>query len=415
LECENKFPLHICDTLSGDKVELGLDREKEFRMFICGPTVQDNVHVGHAKTYFAFDVLARWIRSKGVRVFFLMNITDVDDKIFDRAKREDLPYMQVADRFYRDFIEDLEALNIVTVTKFARVSKYINESAELVKKLRDSGKAYLINSSTYFDTSKADHFGKLSHQNELDLKMKVIDAAPGKKNSVDFLLWRNVVDAREGVWNTIAGVGRPGWHIEDSAIAFKEFGGPYDLHGGATELIFPHHEAELAQDEAASEVVPFVSVWMHTGLLLKNGEKMSKSLGNVMTIREALSNCDGNLLRVFFLGHHYRDSFNFSPGDLLSNKDVLGTIRQAAELVDSTLEKTPSSATASSSSPLSFAGSEWKSFSDSMDNDLDTPRALKALLQLSKEILSCKDDRAFLLEKGPVFQGMVEVLGLRLP
>jgi cysteinyl-tRNA synthetase len=275
--------LKLYNTMSETKVDLDLDHE--FRMFVCGPTVQDNVHLGHAKTYLAFDVLARWLLKSGRKVFFLMNITDVDDKIFDRAKKENVAYGEIADRFYNAFLEDLDALNIVTVSQFARVSKYVDESAALVKRLLDLSSAYSLEGNVYFDTSKADHFGKLSHQSALSLKMKQIDAAPGKKNSVDFLLWRAIPDATEGIWHTVVGPGRPGWHIQDSAIAFEELDGPYDLHGGATELIFPHHEAELAQDETLSGEIPFVKVWMHTGLLHKGQEKMSKSLGNVVTIQ----------------------------------------------------------------------------------------------------------------------------------
>ena len=208
-------------------------------MFVCGPTVQDNVHLGHAKTYLAFDILARWLLKRGNKVLFLLNITDVDDKIFNRAKEENTPYMQIADKFYNAFIEDLDALNIVTISKFERVSNYVEESASLVKQLLDAGKAYSLNGNVYFDTSKAVDFGKLSHQSAFSLKLKEIDAAPGKKNSVDFLLWRSMREETEGVWKTVVGPGRPGWHIEDSAIAFSEIGGPYDLHGGATELYFP--------------------------------------------------------------------------------------------------------------------------------------------------------------------------------
>src|SRR5271165_2990646 len=164
-------------------------------MFVCGPTVQDNVHLGHAKTYLAFDVLARWLLKSGRKVFFLLNITDVDDKIFDRAKKENVPYTEIADKFYNAFREDLDSLNIATVSKFARVSNYVNESVVLVSGLLERGKAYRLDGSVYFDTSKADHFGKLSHQSPLELRLKQIDAAPGKRNSVDFLLWRVIPDA----------------------------------------------------------------------------------------------------------------------------------------------------------------------------------------------------------------------------
>ena len=398
--------MRLYSTLTNEKTELDLEKEKEFRMLVCGPTVQDNVHLGHAKTYLAFDVLARWLLRKGIPVYFLMNITDVDDKIFDRAKKENVPYTQVAERFFKDFVEDLESLNIATVSKYARVSKFVNESASLVLRLLEAGKAYRLGGNVYFDTSKADHFGKLSHQSEFQLKMKIIDAAPGKRNSTDFLLWRSIPDAQEGIWETPAGIGRPGWHIQDTAIAFEEFQGPYDLHGGATELIFPHHESELAQDEALSGEIPFVKVWMHTGLLLKDGEKMSKSLGNVMTIREALRNCDADLIRAFFLKRHYRDSYDFSPGDLLSSKDSLDNVMHAGHIVPR-----PTRSTQEPASPRSRHEEE---FNMALDDDLDTPKAMRALQQLSKEIVSRREDKDFLDRNAPAFWRMVETLGFRL-
>jgi cysteinyl-tRNA synthetase len=391
--------LKLYNTLSETKVALGPG--EEFRMFVCGPTVQDNVHLGHAKTYIAFDVLARWLLKTGIKVFFLLNITDVDDKIFDRAKKEGVPYTEIADRFYNAFLEDLDALNIVTVSRFARVSKYVDASASLVKILLDRSVAYGLEGSVYFDISRADHFGKLSHQSALDLRMKQIDAAPGKRNSVDFLLWRAIPDATEGIWQSVVGPGRPGWHIQDSAIAFQELGGPYDLHGGATELIFPHHEAELAQDEAISQMIPFVKVWMHTGLLLKGQEKMSKSLGNVVTIREALKKYgSADVIRFHFLRHHYRASFEFSPGALQSSGEEFKVIQAAAK---ASPRKDPR---------LSVANEKlYQEFSEAMEDDLNTPLAVQLLEETAKRIVH--GDRAP-PELTSTFWEMAETLGLRL-
>ncbi|MHB8568435.1 MAG: cysteine--tRNA ligase [Nitrososphaerales archaeon] len=402
--------MQIRDTLSMKNSEIPLQKikeeKREFRMFVCGPTVQDNIHIGHAKTYFAFDILARWLLKRGTKIYFLMNITDVDDKIFDRAKRENSPFLQIADRFYTEFLEDLEALNIETVSKFARVSRYVEDSVELVSQMLESGNAYSLNQNVYFDSSKADHYGKLSHQSQFDLKMKSIDAAPGKKNSVDFLLWRHVGEAKEGIWQSKIGPGRPGWHIEDSGIAFKEFGGPYDLHGGATELIFPHHESELAQDEALSGQIPFVSIWMHTGLLMMKGEKMSKSLGNVVTIRAALSKFEADRLRIYFLRHHYRESFDYSEKELASCLEDLNRLKQASLLVPKSREPV------SDGDPsLSKMESEFES---SLDDDLQTPRAFKTLMNLALEIKERKSDAKYLKNASHTFWNFVEILGLRL-
>jgi cysteinyl-tRNA synthetase len=399
--------LKLFNTLSETEVEI--QPEGEFRMFVCGPTVQDNVHLGHAKTYLAFDVLARWLLKTGRKVFFLLNITDIDDKIFDRAKKENVSYGEIADKFYNAFLEDLEALNILTISRFARVSKYVDESAELVKTLLDRSKAYRLDGSVYFDTSKADHFGKLSHQNAYSLRLKQIDAAPGKKNAVDFLLWRAIPDATEGIWQTVVGPGRPGWHIQDSAIAFREIGGPYDLHGGATELIFPHHESELAQDEAISGTIPFVKVWMHTGLLFKGQEKMSKSLGNVVTIREALDKfANPDQIRFFFLKHHYRDAFEFSSTAFQSSKEEFKVIEAAAR------EVPRSSIGNSDPRPRSKSGEKiFKEFSAAMDNNLDTPVAISTLVDVAKRMLEAKESSTK-TDLGTVFWEMAETLGFRI-
>jgi cysteinyl-tRNA synthetase len=371
----------------------------DFRMFVCGPTVQDNVHLGHAKTYLAFDVLARWLLKKGLKVFFLLNITDVDDKIFNRAKKENTPYTRIADKFFNAFVEDLEALNIVTISKLERVSNYVDESASLVKKLLDSGKAYRLNGNVYFDTSKAVQFGKLSHQSPTELRLKEIEAAPGKRTGVDFLLWRTVEGENEGLWQSPLGPGRPGWHIEDSAIAFSQLGGPYDLHGGATELIFPHHESELAQDEAISGQIPFVNIWMHTGLLLKGDEKMSKSLGNVITIREALRSYSSDDIRYYFLKRHYRDSYEYESNSVASRREEFGRIRQAAA-------GTPRPSTKDSEQGL--GEQYWKEFAILMDDDLRTPEALDVLLNVASLLTQGRKEFA------RVFWDMLEVFGFRL-
>ncbi len=399
--------MRIYNTLT-EKKDIFLKREQRgYRVFVCGPTVQDNIHLGHAKTYLAYDVLVRWLLKNGNRVFFLMNVTDVDDKIFDRAKKEKTTYMNIADKFYNDFLTDLEALNILTVSKYARVSSHVESASILVKKMMESGIAYPLDGSIYFDTSRSDHFGKLSHQSEFQLKLKQIDAAPGKRNSVDFLLWRKVDDAQEGIWDYSLGPGRPGWHIEDSAIAFDEFNGPYDLHGGATELIFPHHEAELAQDEAVSGKVPFVSVWMHTGLLLMDGEKMSKSLGNVVTVREAMKSYSADVLRFYFLKRHYRDSFDVDLKEITASAKEIDPIPKAANAAPKLMLRNHPDKPKEKSKLQ-------KEFDEALEDDLDTPRALRLLLRVSNDILEEKDEGILKTELAPTFWHMIDSLGFRL-
>lgn len=375
-----------------------IDTSKEFRMFVCGPTVQDNTHLGHAKTYLAFDVLARWLLKRGAKVFFLLNITDVDDKIFNRATEENTTYTEIADKFYKAFVEDVESLNILTVSKFERVSHHVADSAALVKQLLESGKAYALQDNVFFDTSKAVNFGKLSHQSQRDLLLKQIDPAPGKRGSVDFLLWRAVHDESEVSWQTECGRGRPGWHIEDTAIAFSELGGPYDLHGGATELIFPHHESELAQDEALSGQVPFVKIWMHTGLLYKGNEKMSKSLGNVITIRQALKKFTADEIRYHFLKHHYREQLVYDSKSMDKSKEEFSAIGEAANLA------------AKDDARKEPVNEIWNDFVNSMNDDLSTPHAIALLVQTSKAIIDEKKGQ----ELGGLYWNMIETLGFTL-
>jgi cysteinyl-tRNA synthetase len=397
--------LAIFNTLSEKKEEVKLRSGNEFRMFVCGPTVQENVHLGHAKTYIAFDVLARWLRSKGLKVNFLLNVTDIDDKIFDRARNENVPYTEISDRFFKDFVSDMNALNIKSISRIEPVSNYIEKSIELARDLVSKDIAYALDGNTYFDTAKADRFGKLSHQTPFELKIKQVDAAPGKRNGVDFLLWRKIEDTDEGVWESSLGPGRPGWHIQDSAIAFSVFGAPYDLHGGATELIFPHHESELAQDEALSGTVPFVSIWMHTGLLLKNHEKMSKSLGNVVKIRDALEIANSDTIRAYFLKHHYRSSFDLDMKALSACDRELTPIRGAAKILSRDSQK-----------EIKLADSEeLAEFSRALDDDLNTPKALEILIDLSRKMIEESSAPESSKSKAPSpFWFMVESLGFSL-
>jgi cysteinyl-tRNA synthetase len=399
--------LVIFNTLTQKKEEARARNSEEFRIFVCGPTVQGNVHLGHAKTYIAFDVLARWLRASGVKLYFLLNITDIDDKIFDRARNENVPYTMISDRFLNEFLEDMKELNVSTFSKIEPVSNYIEKSIELVGDLISKGKAYTLDGNTYFDINTANQYGKLSHQTLLQLRMKQVDAAPGKRNGVDFLLWRKIIDTEEGVWDSPFGSGRPGWHIQDSAIAFTFFGGPYDLHGGATELIFPHHESELAQDEAISGQDPFVSIWMHTGLLLKNHEKMSKSLGNVVKIRDALKDFKPNVIRMYFLKRHYRDSFDLDMKALSSTSKELEPILEA-----SALAKRPSS----EDRDLAAKTQQYALFANALDDDLDTPKALSVLLDTAKMISEAsKTPGGIEPALNNAFWFMVDVLGFKLP
>lgn len=295
-------------------------KSKILKLFVCGPTVYDYSHIGHARIYVFFDSFVRFLRNAGSKVKFLMNITDIDDKIINRAKEENKKPLLVARKFEREFIKDIEKLKI-KIDILARASEHIGLIIKQIEALIKKGYAYITPSgSVYFRTRKFRNYGKLSRQDINELKN--IESSEEKEDPLDFALWKGKKDDSEPNWKTPWGYGRPGWHIEDTAITEKYFGVQYDIHGGGIDLIFPHHECEIAQQESASGKSPFVKIWMHVNLLYVNGEKMSKSLGNFIAIRDFLKQYPARFLRFFILSHHWRSIIDYNENTLkdLENK-----------------------------------------------------------------------------------------------
>ncbi|MEK7464703.1 MAG: cysteine--tRNA ligase [Patescibacteria group bacterium] len=316
--------MFIYNTLSGKKEEVK-NTGRTLRLFVCGPTVYDYAHIGHARTYLVFDSIVRYLRYRNFDVFYLQNITDIDDKIIERGKSEKRSPFALVKSFEKKYLEDMKNLGIVSVNEYAPASKFIPEIVRQVQALIKKGYAYEAEDGYYFDISKFKDYGKLAHRTveAAEDSTSRIDTGKDKINKGDFALWKFVSSKNptgkkmkiikgEPAWNTSLGWGRPGWHIEDTAISEKFFGPQYDLHGGAVDLKFPHHEAEIAQQEAASGKHPFVKTWMHTGFLLINGKKMSKSLKNFLTIRDFLKEYPPEVLRWMVLRHHYRSPVNYT-------------------------------------------------------------------------------------------------------
>lgn len=313
--------IQLYDTLTRKKKNL--PDQKKIRLFVCGPTVYDYAHIGHARTYIFFDFFANYLRAQGYDVFYLQNITDVDDKIIKRAAEENKKPEEIARFFTETYLEDMKALGIQMTPDedeksdkilYAPATKFITQIVAQVQRLIDKGYAYKIDGDGwYFDISKFPDYGKLSGRTALQAEDAVsrIDESVGKKNKGDFCLWK-FSKPGEPVWTVAIGNGRPGWHIEDTSISEFYFGPQYDIHGGGVDLKFPHHEAEIAQQESASGKKPFVKLWMHTGALLVDGKKMSKSLGNFITIRDFLKKYDADMLRWITLTHHYRSPIDYS-------------------------------------------------------------------------------------------------------
>ena len=355
--------LKLYNTMSGKKEPFKVGGGA-VRMFVCGPTVQSYIHAGHARTYVFYDVLARYLRHQGLDVDFLVNITDVDDRITEAAKRERTTTGAIVEKYTAAFLEDIRGLNVRSVTKFERVSGYVDIMIQQVTKLIEKDLAYLADGVVYFDTSKYPRYGRLSHQSRNELLLRPLELTPNKRNLLDFSLWRPVI-LEEGKWYSPWGRGSPGWHIEDTAVTLTNFGPQYDIHGGAYELIYPHHEAELAQGESLTGVAPLVRYWVHTGLVNLSGRKMSKSAGNTMLVRELLKQFSSDELRYYLLSWHYRDDGEFSFPRLQRAQRALARLRaRAAKRAQRTEKGRGESATV------------LAPFYAAMDDDVDTPKAI---------------------------------------
>ena len=302
---------YLFNTMSSRKEPLIPRDPPRVTMFVCGPTVQSPMHLGHARTYIFYDALSRYLRHLGYRVEYLMNITDIDETITEAARKARQDPLRYSARMSVSYLADMKRLNITAVSHFQPVSSHVDEMIRQVALLINKGFAYEAGGWVYFDTTRFPRFGRLSHQSKQDLAMRPLELSPKKRNLNDFALWRpeTLVDGR---WDSPWGLGTPGWHVQDTAVTIPSLGPQYDIHGGAYELIYPHHEAEIAQGESLTGIRPMVRHWVHTNLLNMEGEKMSKSLGNVVPVRDALRTYSADEVRFYFLSTHYRAQADLS-------------------------------------------------------------------------------------------------------
>ena len=376
--------MKIYNTMTSEEEEFKPIHGNRVNMFVCGPTVYDLTHIGHARTYIAYDIIARYLRYKGYSLFYLMNITDVDDKIINRAKERNLNPVDLAQQYTVEFYEDMASLRI-SVNLFAKASEYVAEIIAQVNTLLEKGYAYVVDGDVYYDISKFPEYGRLSRQKPDELKKHRIEPDPRKRNPNDFSLWKSQKPG-ELAWDSPWGKGRPGWHIEDTAITYTHFGSRYDIHGGAVELIFPHHEAEVAQAEAATGEKPLVKYWVHTGILNVKGQKMSKSLGNFITIKNALQRYDPDVLRLFFASSHYRSPIDFSEENLRSSKELLDRLYATYDRIQTLLERSKDATTFHKSQFTGIVSQHKEKFIEAMDDDFNTPAAIAVLVSLAKEV-----------------------------
>lgn len=368
--------MHVYSTLTRSKVDFKTINNHRVNMFVCGPTVYDDAHIGHGRTYVAFDTIKRYLEYSGYAVFYIQNITDVDDKIIKRSKESNIPAIDIARKFEKRYIEDMHKLNVNGVNLFARATDHMGEIINQIQRLIEKGFAYESSDGVYFEIAKFKDFGKLSNRKVEELETHRQIAKSDKKNINDFALWKKRDAADEPTWDSPWGRGRPGWHIEDTAITEYYFGSQYDLHGGGLDLIFPHHEAEVSQMEAVSGKEPMVNYWLHTGFLNVNGEKMSKSLNNFITIRDLLKDYEGDVFRFFVLLTHYRSPIDFSKDSLYQAEKTLDRIRKYYEVVVNSINK------GKISRDLKVLNNARKEFFLSMDDDFNTPKAIAAIFYL---------------------------------
>jgi cysteinyl-tRNA synthetase len=377
--------LKIFNTLGGEKENFIPLFDGEVRMYVCGMTVYDSSHVGHARSLLTFDVIVRYLGFLGYRVQFVRNFTDVDDKIIKKANDEQVGCETITDRYIAEFCRDSEALGLLRPSVEPRATLHMPEIIALIRQLEGKNLAYRVDGDVYFAVAKFDRYGKLARKklDELEAGARV-EVDERKRSPLDFALWKSSKPG-EPTWDSPWGAGRPGWHIECSAMSTKYLGQPFDIHGGGRDLMFPHHENEIAQSEGAcgSQLARY---WIHNGLLTVNGEKMSKSLGNYFTIQEILEENDAVALRHFFLASHYRSPMDFS-------KDGLREAGKAAERIYETLERAGRSS--------AIAGDEradpalLDDFRREMDDDFNSPRALALIFDEVRSLNRLLDEKKF--------------------
>ena len=365
--------MKLFNTLTGEEELFQPYDGKTVKMYVCGVTPYSSTHVGHALSYVVFDTLRRYLEYLGYDVKHVQNFTDVDDKIIQRANEEGITGDQLTDRFIGDFFATMDRLNVQRADSYPRATQEIPGIISTITTLIDKEFAYPANGDVYFRVTKSNDYGKLSHRT-LDgmIAGARIQVDENKEHPMDFVLWK-AAKPGEPSWDSPWGAGRPGWHIECTAMALDQLGDPLDIHGGGHDLVFPHHENEIAQSEAFTGRIPFTRHWVHNGLLQFREDKMSKSLGNLVSAEEALENYTPDALRIYFLDSHYRSPLSYSSEGAAARERSMDRLRQALKTISATGEELD---------PRPFKDR----FLLAMDDDLNTPQAIACLFDLAREI-----------------------------
>lgn len=391
--------LRVHNTLTGRKEDFVTRDDGRVAMYVCGPTVYNYIHVGNARCYLTFDMIRRYLKFRGYEVLYAQNFTDVDDKIINAAAEEGVAPAALAETFIEAFLEDMAALRIVPPDVAPRATEHIGEMLEMIESLLEKGIAYVVDGDVYYEVAKFPGYGRLSHRNLADLQAGArVDVDERKRAPADFALWK-AAKPDEPNWDSPWGKGRPGWHIECSAMSLKYLGFSFDIHGGGLDLIFPHHENEIAQAEGAAGEEPFVRYWLHNGFVTMSGEKMAKSVGNVIKVRDALAQAGPMAIRMLFLGTHYRSPIDFNADKLAEAgraydrlNNLIGNIdRITADYSEPITAMTGTGTEKRLTEALRLAEA---AFTEAMDDDFNAPDALGVLFTLTREVNSYIKDRS---------------------
>lgn len=408
--------MKVYNTLTRKKEEFVPIDEKEIKIYVCGPTVYNFFHIGNARPFVVFDTLRRYLEYRGYNVKFVQNFTDVDDKIINRAKEEGISAPEVSEKYIKEYFKDAAALNVKPATVHPKVSEHIPEIISFVKTLVDKGYAYEVNGDVYFSTRKFPEYGKLSKQNIDDLEAGArIEVGDIKEDPLDFALWKARKTEDEIAWESPWGMGRPGWHIECSAMSKKHLGDTIDIHAGGQDLQFPHHENEIAQSECCNGV-PFARYWMHNGYITIDNEKMSKSKGNFFTVRDILKDYSGEVMRFFLLSGHYRNPINFSDALMEQAKNGLSRMQNARDNLKYLKETgEDGDMTGEELETLKTLDGYKANFIEKMDDDLNTADAITAVFEIVAAVNSqtrISSTKKFAAEALARLTELTDVLGL---
>jgi L-cysteine:1D-myo-inositol 2-amino-2-deoxy-alpha-D-glucopyranoside ligase len=396
--------MQLFNTQTG-QIEEFTPREGKVGLYVCGVTPYDTTHIGHAFTFLTFDILVRWLRSKGWDVTYVQNVTDIDDDILRKAKEVGLTWNELGERETARYLADMDALNWVRPDHYVKATEHIPEMLEITNSLITKGNAYEEAGNVYFSVESDSEFGKLSHIPRDEMLPIANERGntpddPNKRDPLDFVLWQKSAEG-EPSWESPYGPGRPGWHVECSAMASRYLGPSIDIHGGGADLIFPHHEAEIAQSENAFGVEPFARFWAHVAMVGYEGEKMSKSLGNLVLVSDALKSYSPDAIRLYLFSNHYRMPWSFEDDALEEWARVADELREAAEFpafgIEGEVDVT----------------SERLRFLDAMDDDLNTPAAIEALREIATAILESPEEEDARRAQQTLIE-LSDILGLTL-